>query len=775
MSTTTNSKGKRTRVPSKSIRASPQREGSSKKTDQTIFTKKDGQKYTFYVKKDVPQKDKIEEMIYEGGGEVVQGPTPGAYTLSDPSKQNLQTGQYDYRFIYDSVSARRMMNIEKYKVPTGGPKKGRTIFTKEEDAQILAYLIEQRNAGNPLHGNIIYQNYPLLDDRHTWQSIRHRANKHIIPLLPEEDEDEEDEEDEDEEIESEHVDELQGSEIETSDDSCPKSSVKQLTGEASPKKTSSRLHKNRSEEDGDDGDQRERKNENLQIRQQIIETEDKESEDESVYYTSTIKIEVGKSPEARGSTPRRHSTVEKESVVSSKISSSVIRPALSPNKKTLTSQDSTNFESKLRSSSRIASKLAQNNAKSTPVLSPSTPASTSLANNVKVTPVLSPSTPASTSLAKESSIRKRSLDVEKEPRISPRTSSRFVETKSDLTALPSTSNYSSKLEVSKLDRPRTSLPTDEESNKMFWNPNHNKTLADSYTHNDDIEINHNDNKSEDNTSNIDIENDQDLDIHAQDSNIEEDDDDETPRDFLRFNDEYTGEFPQSPLIPNNSESHQIPLLSTPATGKTIEDPLSSNTTIINFETPISSTSAIKEASSRMTTPSPSKRALGKRPTSSIQVDHPDHSVNRTKRARLEMSPSSIKLFDMSELEEPPTSSNIAHSEISKIGAATPIVSAPTPLDLFTQDVFQLALDHDVAPIEVVKMVHETGGRLPIVRDVVINGKNASTERFFWTQEEDEQLKSGSTVESLREIEQKHGKELFAERLLYLSRFSETKS
>ncbi|CAG8579191.1 10076_t:CDS:1, partial [Ambispora gerdemannii] len=65
-----------------------------------------------------------------------------------------------------------------------GSPKVRASYTAQENADLREYLMQKRREGSPLRGNLIYLNYPGLNGRHPWQSIRDHAIKFIMPKLP---------------------------------------------------------------------------------------------------------------------------------------------------------------------------------------------------------------------------------------------------------------------------------------------------------------------------------------------------------------------------------------------------------------------------------------------------------------------------------------------------------------------------------------------------------------------------------------------------------------
>ncbi|CAG8497527.1 14036_t:CDS:1 [Ambispora leptoticha] len=73
--------------------------------------------------------------------------------------------------------------MTKIKKSTSGSDKVRSAFTAEEDAHLQEYIIQKKSEGAALSGNMIYKVYQAPNNRHTWQSIRNRAIKNIIPQL----------------------------------------------------------------------------------------------------------------------------------------------------------------------------------------------------------------------------------------------------------------------------------------------------------------------------------------------------------------------------------------------------------------------------------------------------------------------------------------------------------------------------------------------------------------------------------------------------------------
>ncbi|CAG8444332.1 9243_t:CDS:1 [Ambispora gerdemannii] len=65
------------------------------------------------------------------------------------------------------------------------PKMYKNLLSRSEQETLQIYLLAQRNNHEGLHGYIIYQQYPALDE-HSWETIREYAIKYIIPYLPEE-------------------------------------------------------------------------------------------------------------------------------------------------------------------------------------------------------------------------------------------------------------------------------------------------------------------------------------------------------------------------------------------------------------------------------------------------------------------------------------------------------------------------------------------------------------------------------------------------------------
>ncbi|CAJ0636177.1 13451_t:CDS:2 [Entrophospora sp. SA101] len=121
-----------------------------------IFVVK-GVPLVFYVKFEVPDKNTLEQSITEHGGKTIERPSDAQWILADPLK--IQSAVHkgktlSYKIIIDSIR-----------------NKERTEFTLQDDLFLEHFLITK---ADNLRGR---------NDRHTWESWRHRAVRFVIPRM----------------------------------------------------------------------------------------------------------------------------------------------------------------------------------------------------------------------------------------------------------------------------------------------------------------------------------------------------------------------------------------------------------------------------------------------------------------------------------------------------------------------------------------------------------------------------------------------------------------
>ncbi|CAJ0831571.1 244_t:CDS:2 [Entrophospora sp. SA101] len=107
-----------------------------------IFVVK-GVPLVFYVKFEVPDKNTLEQSITEHGGKTIERPSDAQWILADPLK--IQSAVHK--------------------------GKTRTEFTLQDDLFLEHFLITK---ADNLRGR---------NDRHTWESWRHRAVRFVIPRM----------------------------------------------------------------------------------------------------------------------------------------------------------------------------------------------------------------------------------------------------------------------------------------------------------------------------------------------------------------------------------------------------------------------------------------------------------------------------------------------------------------------------------------------------------------------------------------------------------------
>nr|CAG8456427.1 14208_t:CDS:2 [Entrophospora candida] len=133
-----------------------------------IFVVK-GVPLVFYVKFEVPDKNTLEQSITEHGGKTIERPSDAQWILADPLK--IQSAVHkgktlSYKIIIDSIR-----------------NKERTEFTLQDDLFLEHFLITK---ADNLRGRVIYKELEelvIMNDRHTWESWRHRAVRFVIPRM----------------------------------------------------------------------------------------------------------------------------------------------------------------------------------------------------------------------------------------------------------------------------------------------------------------------------------------------------------------------------------------------------------------------------------------------------------------------------------------------------------------------------------------------------------------------------------------------------------------
>ncbi|CAH1766785.1 1876_t:CDS:2 [Entrophospora sp. SA101] len=119
-----------------------------------IFVVK-GVPLVFYVKFEVPDKNTLEQSITEHGGKTIERPSDAQWILADPLK--IQSAVHK--------------------------GKTRTEFTLQDDLFLEHFLITK---ADNLRGRVIYKELEelvIMNDRHTWESWRHRAVRFVIPRM----------------------------------------------------------------------------------------------------------------------------------------------------------------------------------------------------------------------------------------------------------------------------------------------------------------------------------------------------------------------------------------------------------------------------------------------------------------------------------------------------------------------------------------------------------------------------------------------------------------
>ncbi|CAG8519239.1 15987_t:CDS:2 [Acaulospora colombiana] len=143
-----------------------------------------GSSITFYVKQTVPERAKLIEDIESHGGKVVEEFNDAQFVLADPNKtQRFVSGLrqvYSYKLVIDSIQTNQFQRAADYKLLITGERNGRRPFTQQDDRFLEEYLKGKTVA---LKGNKIYQELEKMNDRHTWQSWRNRAELVIIPNM----------------------------------------------------------------------------------------------------------------------------------------------------------------------------------------------------------------------------------------------------------------------------------------------------------------------------------------------------------------------------------------------------------------------------------------------------------------------------------------------------------------------------------------------------------------------------------------------------------------
>ncbi|CAG8588737.1 5951_t:CDS:10, partial [Dentiscutata heterogama] len=137
----------------------------------------------FGVKRDVPERHTLVEKIKEHGGEVTDNFCEADFVLGDPTKTQIPTQGTDkiisYKFILDSIAAKRLRPTSSYELVISGLRSGRRHFTLQDDIDLENYL-KSIPETEGLSGNEIYKQFEKINPRHSWQSWRSRALKKIV-------------------------------------------------------------------------------------------------------------------------------------------------------------------------------------------------------------------------------------------------------------------------------------------------------------------------------------------------------------------------------------------------------------------------------------------------------------------------------------------------------------------------------------------------------------------------------------------------------------------
>ncbi|CAG8681996.1 7027_t:CDS:2, partial [Acaulospora morrowiae] len=157
-----------------------------------------GNPITFYIKHAVPERAMLIKLIEVSsntflpvfialsshGGKVVTNFKEAEFVLADPNKtQRFVSGIrhiYSYKLVMDSIKANQFQKAAEYKLLITGQRNGRRSYTQQDDRFLEDFL---RGKSDGLKGNRIYKELEQMNDSHTWQSWRNRAELVVMPNM----------------------------------------------------------------------------------------------------------------------------------------------------------------------------------------------------------------------------------------------------------------------------------------------------------------------------------------------------------------------------------------------------------------------------------------------------------------------------------------------------------------------------------------------------------------------------------------------------------------
>ncbi|PNY26866.1 Telomeric repeat-binding factor 2-interacting protein 1 [Tolypocladium capitatum] len=142
---------------------------------------------SFWVARRVPMRDTIISHVTNNGGVVVALEKQADILIADHARRDAPAGSCSWKFVTDSVEHGIIQLKDRYRLgPAPGvprqagssqpTKRMRTPFTHGDDVALAKHVLSH---GRYLTGNKLYQQFEVMNPRHTWQSWRDRYMKSL--------------------------------------------------------------------------------------------------------------------------------------------------------------------------------------------------------------------------------------------------------------------------------------------------------------------------------------------------------------------------------------------------------------------------------------------------------------------------------------------------------------------------------------------------------------------------------------------------------------------
>ncbi|KAK2761754.1 hypothetical protein FQN54_001582 [Arachnomyces sp. PD_36] len=145
----------------------------------------------FWFSRNVPQSQRLKELVQSHGGNVVLLENQADIRLTDHAKRDPPPNSYSYQYVEKSVQNGKLENLEDHRVgpsrgvvrPVGG-RTSRRPFTAEDDKILRNWMEPHEHAQGSVSGNKIYQDLEAKHPQHTFQSWRNRYLKVVRNAQP---------------------------------------------------------------------------------------------------------------------------------------------------------------------------------------------------------------------------------------------------------------------------------------------------------------------------------------------------------------------------------------------------------------------------------------------------------------------------------------------------------------------------------------------------------------------------------------------------------------